>query len=73
MAGSRKITAFWGMAPCNRVEHRMMKAVRTSETSANLYENTQRYIPEGYLSSSGVTLFHKWREQIRLQPWFRSQ
>jgi hypothetical protein len=48
------MTVFWDVAPCSPVEvYRrfrafalMMKAARTSETSANFYQTTSRNIPE---------------------------
>jgi hypothetical protein len=55
-----KITAFWDIVPCSieqltsvsevltaSIFTLMMEAVNTSEMSVNLYETTQRNIPEG--------------------------
>jgi hypothetical protein len=50
-AASMKMTAFWDIAPCSLVDvdrliALMTEAVRTSETSVNLYEIKLRNIPE---------------------------
>ncbi|KDR15651.1 E3 ubiquitin-protein ligase sina [Zootermopsis nevadensis] len=46
-AVSLKIPVFWVAAPCSLVEVAlMMEAARTSETSVNFYQTTQRNTPE---------------------------
>jgi hypothetical protein len=43
----------------------MMEAVRTSETSVNLYETTRRNIPEdGHLEGRFFVYFCKWRSKL---------
>jgi hypothetical protein len=58
-----KFRVFWHVLPCSQVDAdqrltgaycliigaMMMEAVRTSETSVNIYLTTQQYIPEDQL------------------------
>jgi hypothetical protein len=60
MATSKKMTVFWNVSPCSLVDidrrfrgltasiiKAMTEAVRTSETSASIYQTTLCDIPEG--------------------------